>query len=164
MKEDISSLIGVLEKERDSYQELLDRAREEQQIILEGNMDELPPMVKTVEELVCRTRDIEKERLELLDSISADLQSPQKIESLSQLIAYMDPSSSRELDRLQDLQKGISQIANDLATTNRANSDMLRRNLGYIDFLFSLLADEEQAYPGTPDKKTVSSKLFDQRI
>jgi flagellar biosynthesis/type III secretory pathway chaperone len=164
LEKDLSSLIGILERERDSYQELLDRARQEQQIILEGNMDELPSMVKLVEDLVCVSRDLEKERLSIISSISESLGSSQKVKSLSQLVGEIAPQFAEESDHLQDLQKEISKIVNELAKANRVNSDLLRRNLGYIDFLFSLLADEDQTYQAGSEKKAVSSKLFDQRI
>ncbi len=161
LEKDVSSLIDVLERERDCYKELLNLARQEQQIVLSDNIDDLSSVVKTVEKTVVISCDLEKERLQFLDSISENPKISHKAQALSELAAKQGLPSSQKLGNLQE---EISKILSELSDVNRSNAELIQRNLHYVDFLFSLLDVEDQTYQETGEKKIAGSKLFDQRI
>ena len=161
LENDVSSLVTILERETESYQELLNLARKEQQIILSGNIDDLALIVGAVENLVLASRELEKERMNLFHSISKSLNISPEAETLSELIEKLAEPDSKNIKASQHK---MSRILGKLTEVSRSNAELLERNLNYIDFLFSLMDEEGQIYQEDAKKKTTGAKLFDQKV
>lgn len=160
MKTDAIALLDVLKSEKESYQELLNLSKKEQELIVSGNIEELSDVIKATEQMMQVVRDLERERLTLLD-IDVDSNLPQPTPELSTIIKDFDKQSAAEAIELKDQ---MLSIIEDLGKTNRTNAELLRRNIGYVNFLFNaIMREENPLYGQKPNPQGANPKLFDGR-
>lgn len=160
LKMDAVALINILRSEKESYQELLNLAKREQDLIVKGDIEGLSDVVKATEHLMFTVRDLEDKRLTLL-SVFNDSTLPQPSPELSAIIKNLDEPEAREAKGLKD---EMLSIIEDLGEVNRTNAELIKRNIGYVDFLLSaLMREENPTYGDKPSPQGSSPKLFDGR-
>lgn len=159
MNIDAVALIDVLKSEKESYQDLLNLARKEQELLLNGDAEGLTDVVKAMESRMIVARDLEEERLTLLkEAYGRDFQSPPE---LSAIVKHLDETVA---DKASILREEMLAIIKDLDETNRTNVELLKRNVKHVDFILGLVAgDENPLYTKEPNPRSSDPKLFDGR-
>jgi len=156
---DANALLDVLKSEKESYQELLNLSKKEQELIVSGNIEELSDLVKATEQMMQGVRDLERKRLTLLQVGTDSI--PQPVPQLSTILKDFDKQTADEAAKLKDQ---MLSIVEDLGETNKTNAELLRRNIGYINFLFNaIMREESPVYGQKPNPQGVNPKLFDGR-
>lgn len=160
MKVDAVALIDVLKNEKEAYQELLDLAQTETELIIEGNVEGLLDVVRATEHLMFAVRDLEDRRLALIYK-GSDLNFPQQPVNLSLVTKTFDAQIADEVRLLKDK---ILSIIKDLSETNQTNTGLLKRKISYTDFMLGLLfPDDNPTYGNKPNPQSSYPKLFDGR-
>lgn len=160
MKTDAIALIEILRSEKESYQELLDLSKREQQQIINRDVENLISTVKAMEKLMLTVRDLEKKRLVLVNADSGQ-GSPHTPPELSSIAKYLNEPLAKEASELKD---ELLLLIKDLGKTNQTNAELLKRSLGYIDFLLGAIAPEENpVYSNKPGSQGSTIRLFDGR-
>ncbi|MHB8841663.1 MAG: flagellar export chaperone FlgN, partial [Candidatus Aquicultor sp.] len=117
-------------------------------------------LVKATEQMMRVVRDLEKKRLTLMN-VGTDSSVPQPIPQLSTILKDFDKQTA---DKAVELKDQMLSIVEDLGETNKTNAELLRRNIGYINFLFNaIMRDESPVYGQKPNPQGVNPKLFDGR-
>jgi len=160
LKIDAVALVNILRSEKESYQELLNLAKREQELIIDGDIEALSDVLKATEHLAMLVRDLEKKRFTLL-GLDPDSMSPQPSPELSSIIKSFDDSSASEAKSLKD---EILSIVRDLSEINQANAGLIKRKMDYVEFMLGTLMQEENPlYGNKPNPQGSSPKLFDGR-
>lgn len=160
MKIDAVALVDILKSEKEAYQELLGLARKEQELIIEGDVEGILGVVRATEHLMFVIRDLEDSRLALIYK-GSDFNSSQQNIDLSSVAKTFDAQRAGEADLLKD---EILSIIKDLSETNQTNAGLLKRKIGYVDFMLgALFPDDNPVYGMKPNPQSSSPKLFDGR-
>lgn len=160
LKIDDVALIDVLRSEKQSYQELLDLAKKEQELIIKRDTQELAEVLGAIERIIVKVRELEGERAAIL-GVGNDRHSPQPTHTISSILESLNGVSAAEATQLRD---EILQIIDELSETNRTNAELVNRSIGYIDFLLdSLMPVEDPCYGGTVTPRSSQARIFDGR-
>jgi len=156
---DAIALIDILKSEKKSYQGLLDLAKKEQELLVKGDAKGLPDVIRAMEHQMTVARGLEEKRLTLLkDTNPRHTDSPAE---LSSIVKHLDKPSA---DVASALREEMLSIIEDLGEINRANVELLKRNMSHVDFMLGLITREENPlYAKEPSSRGSSPKLFDGR-
>lgn len=159
MNIDAIALIDILRSEKESYQGLLDLAKKEQELLVKGDAKGLPDVIKAMEHRMTIARGLEEKRLTLLKN--ADPKHVKSPAELSSIIKRLDKPAA---DAASTLREEMLTIIEDLGEVNRANIELLKRNMSHVDFMLGLITREENPlYAKDPNPRGSSPKLFDGR-
>ncbi len=160
MKIDAVALVNILKSEKEAYQELLDLAQKERELIIEGDTEGVLGVVRATEHLMFVVRDLEDKRLALIYK-GSDFNSPRQTVDFSSVAKTFDTQTAGEAKLLKD---EIRSIIKDLSETNETNAGLLKRKIGYVDFMLgALFPDDNPVYGMKPNPQSSSPKLFDGR-
>jgi len=163
MKEKLRKLIQVIKKEAMLYEKLYKLCREEENIVIKGDLNKLEDIIKEEESIFLQIRNWEKVRGRLMDSSRESLSLPQEI-TLSQFAEIVDEPYASELSKLQ---KQISSLLEQINKFNKSNISLIEYSIRIIDDYFRLLAGVENipvyASNGKVEGERQKRKLLDQR-
>lgn len=160
MKIDAVALMEVLKSEKELHQELLQLSREEHELIIEHNTAKLLKIVEAKENLLVRIRVLEKKRL-LVSSGGMDQSLTKTPSDLSSIIQDLGEPLASEAEKLR---AELILIVKDLAEVNQTNAELMKRNMGYIEFLLrAITSNQNPVYSNKPNPQSSTPKLFDGR-
>ncbi|MCD6318407.1 flagellar protein FlgN [Candidatus Aerophobetes bacterium] len=163
MVEKLRKLIQVIKKEVRLYEKLYKLCREEENIVIKGDLNRLEDIIKEEESIFLQIRNWEKVRGRLMDSSRESLSLPQEI-TLSQFAEIVDEPYASELSKLQ---KQISSLLEQINKFNKSNISLIEYSIRIIDDYFRLLAGVENipvyASNGKVEGERQKRKLLDQR-
>ena len=126
----VTELTEILEKEIACYGDLLAAAREEQKAIIHGKLKELKLTVEAEENLIASSRALDEVRERFVAVIAGNFGLDAKGATLKQLISRVDPAHQGALNRLRD---DLLKITNDLQFVNRANAQLIKSSIEFIN-------------------------------
>lgn len=149
-----ASLIDILRKELDVYQELKSTIICEKKILKKPVLEELDHNNAIKENIILKARMLEEARTTILKKIARNLDLDAKDINLTQLAKYADYELRNEIEEIRDELSFISREVNEL---NAANKDLLDISLGNIksslDFINSIMSSES-VYLGSGKMKS----------
>lgn len=158
MKTDAAALIDILINEKESYQDLLELSRKEQELIIKGDVEGLSAIVKETEHLISTILDLQKKRLSLM-GMDAGFDLPSLPLEFSPIVNILDKPTA---ERASELKDAMLSIIKDLTEINRTNAELLKRSMSYIDFLLNEITREESPiYSNNPNPRRPSPRLFE---
>ncbi len=160
MKIDAVALIDTLKSEKQSYQELLDLSKQEQEMIIKKDIEGLSGIVKATEHQMLLARDLGNKRTALISQGTGQDLSASPPE-LSSIIKDFDEHMARQTNDLKD---EMLAIIKELDKMNQANAELLKRGINYNEFLLGvIMPDESPIYTSKPNPQRSKPKLFDGR-
>ncbi len=127
-----TQLIAILEEMVKVHHELLTRIQEEKRLIIEGKVEPLLRCVSQKKKLLDRVAQLEKERIQSLQSINHGTSPP----TLKTLIPFVTSSDQEKLESLRSRLEGLTSSIEEI---NHVNGILIERVLGQISDLFALL-------------------------
>ncbi|WP_158212239.1 flagellar protein FlgN [Natranaerobius trueperi] len=158
-------LADNLEEQLATYELLIHYGEKKQQILVNGHIDELEPVVKQEQKAVFQNSELEKQRLEIISHLAEILQEKEDNLTLSKIIDY---ASSSEKARLESTFNSLENIITTLKDLNFKNHSLIEQSLSYINFSLDIVSGAGKEDPGTyssniatdSNKTTTGNKNF----
>jgi flagellar biosynthesis/type III secretory pathway chaperone len=137
------SLIDILGKELDVYQELKRTIIYEKRILKKPSLEELNHNNAVKENIILKARMLGEARTTVLKKIARNLDLEVKKVKLTQIAEYAGPEQRKEIEEIRD---NLSIVSREVNALNAANKDLLDASLGNIksslDFINSIIFSE----------------------
>jgi hypothetical protein len=145
---DYQKIIDVVEKEAIAVEDLLISMKKKQKSIIAMSVDNLQVSISEEIKLLSITRSLEKERIELIESIIPGAKSPAKI-TISDMIKVIPEEESKKLSLLKvRLKKSLEEVKH----VNELNRILLERSKKFIKDNISIITCQGE-------KKLVNKKV-----
>lgn len=139
-----TSLIEVLRKEQNIYQELKSIIVGEKMILTKPSLDELNHSNALKENIVLKARILEETRTNILKKIARSLDLGTNKMNMMELCRYAGIEQRREIEAIS---AELAVIARDINALNKSNQYLLEASLtcvnGTLDFISSLMSQGE---------------------
>lgn len=137
------SLIDILKKELDVYEELKRTIIYEKRILKKSSLEELNHNNALKENIILKARMLGEARTTVLKKIARNLDLEAKNLKLTQIAGYASPEQRKEIEEIRD---NLSIVSREVNALNAANKDLLDASLGNIksslDFINSIISSE----------------------
>ena len=141
MKQELmNKLIELLEHEYRVYENILRMSKDKTNIIVEGKVKELENVVKLEQALVLQISRIDKQREEVVEQLSKEVNLKDNNLNISEIIQYGDREQKQQLEEYRGK---MGKLIAELAHTNQINSKLIENSLEYIDFSLNLMANAD---------------------
>ncbi|MFN3821762.1 MAG: flagellar protein FlgN [bacterium] len=165
MKEIIDQLVEKIRQEERILEEFLQSLLRQRECIVENRLEEFEEVVPLQDHLLEEIRAMEKERMELIKSITQIAGTTDEI-SLTRLVEMNLGETSEELRRLKTT---LSRLIDQVKKANRVNQHLIRRSLTFIERNLDQFIDEgEGGLVYLPDGKRkprgIPHLLVDRRL
>ena len=129
----IDELIGILEEEYESYQQLLPIAMEKTQVIVRNDINALQEITAKEQLMIDRINSMERRRNEVMINIKTVLGKKAESINLTSLIQLMDkqPKVQKALAEVRD---NLKRAVQRLAEVNDRNKALIQQSLEMIEF------------------------------
>jgi flagellar biosynthesis/type III secretory pathway chaperone len=129
----IDELIGILEEEYESYQQLLPIAMEKTQVIVRNDINALQEITAKEQLMIDRINSMERRRNEVMINIKTVLGKKAESINLTSLIQLMDkqPKVQKALAEVRD---NLKRAVQRLAEINDRNKALIQQSLEMIEF------------------------------
>ena len=134
----MNRLIEVLNKETAMYEGILKLSKNKTDVIVEGKVTELESITRLEQSMILQLGKLEEEREELVDKLAAQLNIKASDITLTSLENNFPKEQS---ERLENCQKKLPKLVNELGEANVLNSKLIRNSLDYIDFSINILTN-----------------------
>jgi predicted transcriptional regulator len=130
MEELLQELVGILRQKHACFQEFLDLIKKEREVIIRHRTEDLQKMISSQEEILEKTSQLEKERIQLVDRMAARLQVSAQDLTMSKIIEKApEPMKST----CQQLYRQISLNLEEIERVNKTNAELVKGSLNNID-------------------------------
>lgn len=129
----IDELVGILEQEYESYQQLLPIAMEKTQVIVKNDINALQEITAKEQLVVDRINSMERKRNEVMSNIKTVLGKKAETMKLASLIQLLEkqPKEQKALSKVRDnLKSAVIQ----LTEVNDRNKTLIQQSLEMIEF------------------------------
>jgi len=155
----------ILERYIDYYQSLVSLSREEQLLLIKGDVKNFSNLAEKKQELIDKIRSAEAERISLMNSISGDFHCSAGILTLSKLVELLDePLASN----YRQLHINLLQTMKESHVLNEQNASLLRNSFEYTNYLLSLFTGEgnknDAIYTSSAVRNKKDRKILDQNV
>ena len=165
MRQSLSELCTLLEEQKGVLGNMLSLAKEERQIIINGESDKLEGVIRLELKELNKLGAIEKKRLSLHRAIAAELGLQEEDITVSIIADQAEPD---EQETIQKLQTELMAIIEEHAAVNSENRELIKSHLEYSDMMLELMVESEDPlnnlYGGdgraAPDRKKTKG-LYD---
>lgn len=156
----IETIIDVLNKENDEYQELIKLSTEKTPIIIKGDLDGLAKITDKEQVIVARIQKYEKTRMQTMKDISEVTNMGTEDLKLTNLIDMM-ASRPAEQGKLREVHDKLKVTMDAMVKVNQQNQELLKNSLEMIEFEMNLVQSARRA-PETADynKNAYSSGMI----
>lgn len=125
----VRDLTDVIEREVRAFQSLFEALREQQELIIRGDVQSISQSNEEVEAIVLETRKLERERCGKSNDISRCLDMEEEL-TLSQIIPHVEQHYA---DRLEKLRNVLEVLSQKIKNTNDRNRYLLDHSLQFVD-------------------------------
>lgn len=139
MEESFAVLIGLLEKQTQIYNELLEISQEKQQELICGNLAALDNLTKREELLIYQAGRLEEGRQSCAHILLERYGLPEK----STLKKLLKKAAAQEKERLEELSGILNAIIQELSRRNTENMDLIEQSLKYVNYSITSLTRAE---------------------
>ena len=157
MAESLESLKKILSEQVNTYVDLADVIREQQQLVGEGRFDDLSKNLEQQVGLIARGKYLEQARIELVWEMADRGEIPRDNLTLPEVIDHIGADAAGGLDGIRSR---LHTAVDHLREVNARNADLLRVSLRAIDRMRSqVFGNNGQSYTpsGTADRRETIS-------
>jgi len=150
-------LMEILKAELESLKAIKELSYEKTEVIINNQLEQLESITKKEVELINQMANLEKARLNLLNTWGVDIKAP-----LSQIMEKIPGEKEELLNLADDLKNSLK----DIQSRNDMNRELIEDNLEWLEFNINLIT--EAATPATYSKEKNNSKsgrtIFDRKV
>jgi len=165
MKQTIADLCALLTEQKEVLENMLTLAKEERQIIINGESDKLEGVIRLELKELNKLGAIEKKRLTLHKVIAAELGLQDDEITVSNIAEKSQPD---ERDAIRKLQTELMPLIQEHSSVNMENRELIKAHLDYSDMMLEIMVDSEDPLnnmygidgKAAPDKKKTTG-LYD---
>jgi hypothetical protein len=166
MERIIEELIGVIAKEIEAFDELLQTLRAKQRAVVEGAVERLNKSVEEEGKLASQTKALEAERIERTKKLARELEMENANPKLSEIVEKVEEKYAQRLAEQRELLRSVVQ---NIQNINKSNQYLLNYSLDYIEKSMQILLsgdDSTNVYQkdGTVRQGATKNQLLDQSI
>ena len=166
MRQTLADLCALLQEQKDVLVNMLELAKEERQIIIDGESEKLEGVIRLELKELNKLGAIEKKRLALHSVITEELGFGYDEEITVSMIAEKAKPDEREA--IRKMQTELMPIIEEHAVINLENRELIKSHLEYSETMLELMVDSEDPlnnmYGGdgkaAPDRKKAKG-LYD---
>lgn len=160
----INQLREILNKELDTYKDMLDLTTKKKDIILSGHIKELDKVTQLEQTLILNIGKLEDIREEIVIRIKKDIGLKNDL-SMTELAKHLDDKDYQDIEKIKN---ELLEVLNEIKDKNNLNNLLIKDSLEYINFNLNLLTNTpaENTYGNTENKGKASQNknLFDAKI
>jgi len=158
MRQTLADLCGLLQEQKEVLGNMLELAKEERQIIINGESDKLEDVIRLELKELNKLGAIEKKRLALHKVIAAELGLQENEITVSNIAEKAQPD---ERAAIRKLQTELMPIIQEHSAVNMENRELIKSHIEYSETMLELMVDSEDPlnnmYSGdgktAPDRK-----------
>jgi len=165
MRQTLADLCTLLQEQKVVLRNMLELAKEERQIIINGESDKLEDVIRLELKELNKLGAIERKRLALHKVIAAELGLPEDQITVSNIAEKAQPD---ERDAIRKLQTELAPLIEEHTAVNKENRELIKTQIEYSETMLELMVGSEDPlnnmYGGdgraAPDKKKTTG-LYD---
>ena len=165
MRQTIADLCTLLTEQKEVLGNMLTLAKEERQIIINGESDKLEGVIRLELKELNKLGAIEKKRLALHKVIAAELGLQDDEITVSNIAEKSQPD---ECTAIRQLQTELMPLIQEHSSVNMENRELIKAHLEYSDMMLEIMVDSEDPLNNmygvdgraAPDKKKTTG-LYD---
>jgi len=162
MRQSIADLCILLQEQKALLGNMLELAKEERQIIINGESDKLEDIVRHEFRELNKLNAVERKRLALHIALAPELGLQDDELTVSKIAAKAQPD---ERDAIRKLQEELMPMIEEHAAINMENRELIKSHVEYSELMLDMMVDSEDPlnnmYGGdgraAPDKKKATS-------
>lgn len=131
----IEQLKETLVKENQLYSQVLRLAEEKTKVIKSKDLKTLENITKKEQQFIMTMGTFERIRRSILTNIAEEL-NIEEIETVSELLLFIDEEQGKEIDELRD---ELLETIQGLKSTNKDNEKLLNQSLEYVNFSLEMM-------------------------
>ena len=135
----ITELVGVIRQEEVLLQDFLELLETQKQLLVKNQVDEFDQSVLHQEELIKKIKNLEGQRIKLVNQISHGMKVEEDELTLTRLV---EMSLGQVSSELQTAKKSMSQLVERIRRANQVNQYLIKRSLNVAQRSIDLLIDE----------------------
>jgi len=136
----LGELCSLLLEQRQVLEDLLMLAKEERQIIVDGESDKLEAIVRSELRELSKLGGIEKKRTALHKVIAKELGLPEEELNVSAIAGRAEPDEREEIIKLQ---KELTALISQHTALNMENRELIKTHLEYTETMLDIMVDSE---------------------
>jgi len=140
MRQTLADLCTLLEQQKEALGNMLALAKEERQIIIDGDSDKLEDVIRLELKALNKLGAIEKQRLELHKVIAMELAIPDDDLTVTKITEKAEPD---EREAIRKLQMELMPLIEEHAAVNNENRELIKAHLEYSETMLELMAESE---------------------
>jgi flagellar biosynthesis/type III secretory pathway chaperone len=158
-------LIELLEKHVKLHKGLLDLANKKTEVLKKGDMEVLSKMMKEEQKYIAAIKQIEKERILVVEKIISALGHTQTEPTLTACIELVEEPERSALERLRD---NLVAVVTELKNINELNQQLLHQSLQFVNMTLDMIMPQPKEVnyrkPNiAPSSYEGSNSLFDSK-
>ena len=165
MRQVLGELFGLLLEQKGVLEHMLELAREERQIIIDGESEKLEDIVRLELKELSKLGAIEKKRAALHKALAAEFGLKQEDITVSAIAEKATPDERKAVTKLQT---ELTALISKHAALNKENRELIKSHIEYSQTMLELITESEDPlnnmYGGdgraAPDRKR-STGLYD---
>lgn len=140
----MQELLGVLEREENEYQKLVQLNEDKREAIIKANIEELGQVTTQEQEIAGVLLNLSNKRGEILNDMATVLGKDPKDMTINKMIGYLD-SQPEEQKILIERRDKLLEVASQMRILNQQNEVLLQQALEMVEFDLTLLRSMRQA-------------------
>ena len=166
-KRDLLELLKILEKEKETYEDLLHIVKDKQQSVVQGNVDNLRNLIMQEKNIVKKSLKIAEDRINFINNYCKKNNIKGVDIPLKDFIGFSDDP---ERKKMENIRYELKNILTEIKKLNRQNETLLHFSLNHVQKMTSIFlhstSDEMNMYSfsGKKYNKTINRKFVNQQI
>ncbi|MDR2571919.1 MAG: flagellar protein FlgN [Oscillospiraceae bacterium] len=140
MRQTLADLCGLLQEQKEALRNMLELAKEERQIIINGESDKLEDVIRLELKELNKLGAVERKRLALHKVIAAELGLQEDELTVSNIAENAD---AEEQNIIRKLQTEIIPLIEEHAAVNKENRELIKAHLEYSETMLELMVGSE---------------------
>ncbi len=163
---DMRPLLQVMTDQKDVHRILLDISTQKKDVLIQNDVNVLNGIVQREKQLILRAKELEEQRMEIIDELTCDMNIKGKKLTFSKVIELCEEPLRQEFAQLK---RELSDIVLKLKRSNELNKKLIQTHMDFTSFCIRMITDsgEGQLYNnkgGTNGDTAVNFRVFDQRV
>lgn len=135
----IARLVDVIKREESRLHEFLDLLEHQKKMLVENRVEEFENTVRQQEELIELIKQLEQERIQLVNDLAKNMDVNEDELTLTRLVEMSLGQVSHEL---KDAKKTMTQLVERIHRANQVNQYLIKRSLNRTQRSIDFLIDE----------------------
>ncbi len=135
----INELISVIKNEEGLLQNFLDLLESQKNLLVKNKIEDFEESVRKQEEMILDIKDLESERIRMVNEIARGMQIEESEITLTRLV---EMSLGKVSEELGSAKRNMSHLVDRIRRANQVNDYLIRRSLNVSQKSIDMLIDE----------------------